>query len=88
VSLTDAERRVCDAIGRDDLVELAGALVSFDTTTREVGDPPREEAALQAHLAGRLEAAGAEVDVWEPTASSSRASRWSRPACSLPAAHG
>jgi acetylornithine deacetylase len=68
MSLTEAELRVCDAIesGRDDLVELASALIGFDTTARGVGDPPRQEAALQDYLAGRLQRAGAEVDVWEP----------------------
>ncbi len=29
-------------------------LIGFDTTAREVGDPPRQEAALQHHLADRL----------------------------------
>ncbi len=68
--LTAAEQRVCEAIeaGRDALVELAGALIGFDTTARQVGDPPRDEAALQEYLAGRLGAAGASVDVWEPDA--------------------
>jgi len=66
--LTAAEQLVCEAIesGRDALVELAGALIGFDTTAREVGDPPRDEAALQEYLAGRLGGAGASVDVWEP----------------------
>src|SRR5579884_3699349 len=70
VSLTDAERAVCDAIARrtGDLVDLAATLVSFDTTAREVGDPPRDEAALQGYLAQRLGAAGASVDLWEPSA--------------------
>jgi len=69
--LTAAEHRVCEAIeaGRDELVELAGALIGFDTTARQVGEPCREEAALQGYLAERLAAAGASVDVWEPDAS-------------------
>ena len=59
-----------DAIadGRDELVELASALISFDTTAREVGDPPRQEAALQDYLAEGLLAYGAEIDLFEPDA--------------------
>ncbi len=68
MSLTDAEQRVCEAIaaGRDELVGLASALIGFDTTARAVGDPPREEAALQDYLAGRLESAGAQIELFEP----------------------
>jgi acetylornithine deacetylase len=71
MSLTDAERRVCEAIadGRDELVALAGALIGFDTTARDVGEPARDEVALQEYLAGRLLRAGASVDLWEPDAS-------------------
>jgi acetylornithine deacetylase len=67
---TAAEQRVCEAIaaGREELVGLASALIGFDTTARQVGDPCRDEAALQEYLAGRLSAAGASVDVWEPNA--------------------
>ena len=67
-AMNDSEQRVVDAIAgrRDELVELASALIRFDTTARDPGDPARDEAALQAHLAGRLRAAGAEVEVWEP----------------------
>ncbi len=70
MGLSDLERRVCDAIadGREELVELASALIACDTTAREVGDPPRQEAALQEHLAQRLRAAGAEIDLFEPDA--------------------
>jgi acetylornithine deacetylase len=70
VPLSDLERSVCDAIadGRDELVELASALIAFDTTAREVGDPPRQEAALQAYLAEGLRAYGAEIDLFEPDA--------------------
>lgn len=51
----------------DELVALASDLVRFDTTTRaRVDDPPRQEAALQEYLAGRLAAAGADVELWEP----------------------
>jgi acetylornithine deacetylase len=68
--LSHVERRLCEAIAarRQDLVDLASALIAFDTTAREVGDPPRQEAALQEHLAARLAAAGAEVDLFEPDA--------------------
>ena len=66
--MNDAEQRITDAIAesRDELVELASALIRFDTTARDAGDPARDEAALQAHLAARLRAAGADVEVWEP----------------------
>ncbi len=66
--LSELERTVCDAIadGRDELVELASALITFDTTAREVGDPPRQEAALQHYLAEGLRAYGAEIDLFEP----------------------
>ena len=69
--LSDLERSVCDAIadGREELVELASALIAFDTTAREVGDPPRQEAALQEHLAAAACApTGAEIDLFEPDA--------------------
>ncbi|HEY3612368.1 MAG TPA: ArgE/DapE family deacylase [Gaiellales bacterium] len=66
--MNDAEQRIADAIAgsRDELVELASELIRFDTTAREAGDPARDEAALQEHLAARLRAVGAEVEVWEP----------------------
>ncbi len=68
--LSQTESAVCAAIDdrRSELVELASRLISFDTTAREVGDPPRQEAALQDHLARRLSAVGAEGDVWEADA--------------------
>jgi acetylornithine deacetylase len=70
VALSDGERGACDAIAerRDDLVALASELIAFDTTARTVGDPPRQEAALQELLADRLRAIGAEIDLWEPDA--------------------
>jgi acetylornithine deacetylase len=46
-----------------DLVALATELIGFDTTARDLGDPARDEAALQEHLAQRLRAAGAEVEL-------------------------
>ena len=67
-------RRRRRARGPDELVALVSDLVTFDTTARNVGDPPRQEAELQAYLQARLEAIEAEVDVWEPepTGSGSR----------------
>ena len=69
MSLSQRERAVCDSIaGRGgELVELASALIGFDTTARNPDDPPRQEAELQSSLADRLRAAGATVDVWEPS---------------------
>jgi acetylornithine deacetylase len=71
MGLTDLERSVCAEIARerDQLVALASALVGFDTTARNPGDPPRQEAALQEYLAGRLGAIGADIDLFEPDAS-------------------
>ena len=43
-------------------------MIGFNTTARTVGEPPREEAALQEYLAQRLLAVGAETDRWEPGA--------------------
>jgi acetylornithine deacetylase len=71
VALSEFERRLVDEIAarRDDLVAFASDLIGFDTTARYVGDPPREEAALQDYLAARLRDAGASTDVWEPATS-------------------
>ena len=69
MSLGETERRIVEEIerGRMELVALASDLIRFDTTARAaVHDPPRDEAALQEYLAGRLRAAGAETDLWEP----------------------
>ncbi|MHB9113335.1 MAG: M20 family metallopeptidase [Thermoleophilia bacterium] len=62
------EQKVVEAIhrGEEELVALASELIAYDTTARNPGDPPREEAALQASLATRLAAGGAAVDLWEP----------------------
>jgi acetylornithine deacetylase len=70
MAITALEQRVCEAITerRPELVELAGELIAFDTTAREVGDPARDEAACQRYLAERLAAAGAEIDLFEPDA--------------------
>jgi acetylornithine deacetylase len=70
VSLSDRERQIADEIERrrGELVQLTSDLVAFDTTARNPEDPPRSEAELQKHLAGRLRDGGAEVDLWEPSA--------------------
>lgn len=70
MALNDTERRLVDEIAEreDELVALASDLIAFDTTARYVGDPPRDEAPLQEHLAARLEAAGAQTELWEPSA--------------------
>ena len=51
---------------RDELVTLTSELVALDTTARDAGAPPRDEAQLQRLLAARLAALGAEIDLWEP----------------------
>lgn len=68
--LSSAERRVVSSItaGQDRLIELATALIGFDTSARDGAAPARDERALQELLATRLGAAGAEVDLWEPRA--------------------
>ncbi|MDE3130308.1 MAG: M20/M25/M40 family metallo-hydrolase [Acidobacteriota bacterium] len=71
MGLSSAERRVCERLAerRQDLVELAATLIGFDTTARNPGDPPRQEAQLQAYLAERLGSRpGAEIDLFEPDA--------------------
>jgi acetylornithine deacetylase len=62
------ERRVAAEVERRaaDLVDLLATLVGFDTRVPGPDLAPRQEAALQAHLAARLEAAGLAVEVWEP----------------------
>lgn len=68
-TLTDDERALVERIAerREEIVALACELISFDTTSRTTPEmPPRQEAELQALLADRLRAAGAEVELWEP----------------------
>lgn len=66
--LSALEEQVAGAVrqGGDELVALASELITYDTTARNPGDAPREEAALQASLAKRLAIAGATIDLWEP----------------------
>lgn len=68
MGLSESERRVVEEIerGRDELVALASDLIAFDTTARDPDDPPRQERELQEYLGGRLRAAGAEVELFEP----------------------
>ena len=49
-----------------DLHDLLATLVAFETTGRMGREPAHDEEALQRLLAGRLEAIGADVDLWEP----------------------
>ena len=67
MALSETEQQVVAEIARreDELVALASALIGFDTTARAPEDPPREEQAFQDHLAGRLRAAGADVELFE-----------------------
>ncbi len=51
---------------RDDSWRSTSELVALDTTARDAGAPPRDEARLQRLLAARLAALGAEIDLWEP----------------------
>jgi acetylornithine deacetylase len=75
------ERRIAEEIERrrDALVELLTELVAFDTRAPGPDLAPRDEAALQAHVAGRLRAAGLDVDVWEPDAADLPASGYGIP---------
>ena len=70
MALTLSEQRVVDLVAsrERELVELLRELIAFDTRTHGPDDPARDEAALQAHLARRLLAAGALVELAEPDA--------------------
>ena len=79
--LTAAEQRVCEAIeaGRDQLVGLASDLIGFDTTARRVGDPCRDEVALQEYLAGGSVPPGRRWTCGSQMPLRWRGCRWSRP---------
>ena len=66
--LTAEEQRVVAEVARreDELVALLSDLVAFDTRAPNPDQTPREEAALQDYVAGRMRAAGLQVRVWEP----------------------
>src|SRR5829696_3011917 len=70
VELTALERAVTAEIERrrDDLVALLADLVAYDTRAPDPDYAPRDEAALQDYVAGRMRAAGLAVRVWEPEA--------------------
>ena len=72
--LSPTEQRVVDAVGsrREAIVALTRELVAFDTVTHTPAAPPRQERALQEHLAALLSACGAEVALHEPDASALR----------------
>ena len=74
MQLSPEERRVVDAVAgrRDDLVALTRELVAFDTITHTAGAAPRQERALQEHLAALLRAHGADVTLHEPDAAALR----------------
>ena len=74
MQLSPQEQRVVDAVAdrREALVTLTGELVAFDTVTHTAGAPPREERALQDHVAALLRAHGAEVELHEPDAAALR----------------
>lgn len=65
---SNVEERVTARIraGRDELTALAAELIACDTTSRDPGDPARDEAKLQGVLAARLRAIGGEVELFEP----------------------
>ena len=66
-ALAPQEERVIARVrdGTAELLGLVGQLVAFDTTSREQGDPPRDEVPLQALLASHTHP-GHAVDLWEP----------------------
>ena len=70
MGLTPSEGRVVEWIAsrEQELVELLRELIAFDTRAGAAGEPARDEAALQAHLARRLGVAGAAVELTEPDA--------------------
>lgn len=69
--LSELERRVCEHVARreGELVDLLATLIGFNTVTHTPGAGPRDEAALQRHLAERLGAHGAEISLEEPAPS-------------------
>ena len=80
-ALSALERRVVAEIARRerDLVDLLRTLVRFDTRVPDDDLAPRDEAALQEHLARRLRAAGLTVEVWEPDAAALADTRYPIP---------
>jgi acetylornithine deacetylase len=52
--------------GEPDVVAIASRLIGFDTTVHGPGHPPRQERDCQRYVGELLEAAGFEVEIWEP----------------------
>ncbi|HWT25558.1 MAG TPA: hypothetical protein VN213_18785, partial [Solirubrobacteraceae bacterium] len=69
-ALSALEQHVAAEVARRerDLTALLATLLGFDTRVPEPGHAPRDEAALQALVAARLERRGLSVRVWEPDA--------------------
>ena len=65
---------------RGDLCDLLCDLVAFDTRAPDPDYAPRDEAALQEYVAGRMRAAGLAVRVWEPEVADLPPSRYPIPA--------
>ena len=80
--LTPLERAVVAELERrrDDLVELLCDLVAYDTRAPDPDYAPRDEAALQEYVAGRMRAAGLAVRVWEPEPADLPPNRYAIPA--------
>ncbi|MDP9258266.1 MAG: ArgE/DapE family deacylase [Actinomycetota bacterium] len=74
MQLSPQEQRVVDAVvaRREALVALTSELVAYNTVTHTPGAPPRQERALQEHLAALLRRHGADVVLHEPDASALR----------------
>src|SRR6476619_3436493 len=70
MSLSPSGERVVDLVAsrEQELVELLRERIAFDTRTHAPDEPARDETALQEHLARRLRAAGAAVELTEPDA--------------------
>jgi acetylornithine deacetylase len=59
--------------------EIASRLIGFNTTVDQPGDAPIAEAECQGYVGGLLEAAGFEVDTWEPAVEDMRSHPMYRP---------
>lgn len=73
--LTALERRVLDAVDADNIVDTTKDLIGFDTTARVGAGVAHDEARLQRYVGARAAAAGADVDIWEPSSDEVPASR-------------
>ena len=80
-ALSALEQHVAAEVARRerDLTALLATLLGFDTRVPEPGHAPRDEAALQALVAARLERRGLSVRVWEPDAAALGPHRYPRP---------